>query len=223
MFYTWGVTSQVQSVMNNQAPNHNMRRLKRVMSETGLIYTLETDSERAKDNLLCNYCAAKLPALGDTGCKIYGDLFKMSERGVIPMIRACHSYQPIISFRPRLIGFSGRFNTFRIGNAWYQRLMPGVVVGLMNTQNSEVFARAVVERIEVGSFSQMCKEHASNNHMLLGMEPVAAGKKMEEILRQMYGRILQDNQDRLETTVIYMRNVLFEEHAEDHQHRAASG
>jgi len=93
----------------------------------------------------------------------------------------------------------------------------------MNSQKNELFARAVVERVETGSFREMCQQHASNNHMLLGMEPVAAAKRMEEILRQMYGRILQDNQDRLETTVIYMRNVRHERHAEDCQDRTASG
>lgn len=207
--------------MNNESPSSNMRRLKRVMSDSGLIYTLETDSERTKDNLLCNYCAAKNDTATEAACTIYKQLDQIEQSGVIPMIRACRAYQPIITFKPRLIGLDREFNTFRIGSAWYNRLMPGVTVGLMNSQTNEIFGKAIVQKVVSGGFEAMCAEHALNNHLMLGLSKETAAQRLEEILRKIYGKFIADQQAKLIATVIYLRNVNCD--AQDLQARAASG
>lgn len=192
----------------SQAPEKNMRRLKRVQTETGLSYTLETESERTKDNLLCNYCAWKVQTKDYPMCKTYSDMLDMQKDAKISvMVRTCATYQPIIAFRPKLMGFDGTFNTFRMGTAWFGRLMPGVIIGLMNAENDEIFAKAEVIKVVQGKFPDMCDQHAYMNHMLLGMEPEDASEKMRGIIRQAYGKFVHGNMDSSMATVIYLKNL----------------
>lgn len=193
--------------MDKNQPDSNMRRLKRVLTDRGLLYTLETETERARDNLLCNYCAAKVASPGFSACEVYSDLMEIQENtGAVAMVRSCKAYQPILVFRPPMVGLDGQFNTFRLGSAWFNRLLPGVIVGLVNASDNKVFGRARVLSVIDGDFDKMCEEHAYKNHMLLGKSREVAAKEMTKILRQAYGKIfaLQTNQ---KATVIYLERL----------------
>lgn len=192
----------------NAAPDKNMRRLKRVQTEVGLSYTLETAADQQKDNLLCNYCAWKVATPDYSICETYKNLSDMQQQhGVSMMVRTCPKYQPIIAFKPKLVGFDGTFNTFRMGLAWFGRLMPGVVVGLMNSDNDEIFGKAVVQKLYQGPFPKMCDEHAYMNHMLLGLEPDDASERMREIIRKAYGKFVRDSMETSMASVIYLKNL----------------
>jgi hypothetical protein len=192
----------------SEQPDKNMRRLKRVQTDAGLSYTLETAADQKRDNLLCNYCAWKATTPDHPRCESYSNLTELQESHKVGvMVRTCSKYQPILTFTPKLVGFDGYFNTFRIGLAWFGRLMPGVTVGLMNSHTEEIFAKAAVVKVVSGPFSEMSEQHAHMNHMLLGLEPDEASEKMRNIMRQAYGKFVRDDIMTRDATVIYLRNL----------------
>lgn len=186
-------------------PVANMRRLKRIPADDGLVYTLETEAEQRKDNLLCNYCGFKLPTAGHKGCKRFKELASHSGKGLGVIVRTCNIYQPILTFRPPLGAYEKEFNTFRLGSAWYNRVSKGTIVALYNVQSGEIFAKAEVTRMFHGALEEMCEEHASRNHLFIGDKKGNVAERMEKGIRQAYGHIVKDSS--VPCSVLYMRNL----------------
>lgn len=189
----------------SEKPIANMRRLKRIPSDEGLVYTLETQAEQRKDNLLCNYCGNKLPVVGFPGCPKYKELSGHQERGIGMMVRTCTIYQPLLTFRPPLGQYGKEFNTFRLGSAWYNRVSKGTTVALFNTESEEIFAKAEVTALYHGDLEEMCEEHASRNHLFIGDKKGNVAERMEKAIRQAYGHIIRSNH--VPCSVIYLRNL----------------
>jgi len=204
--------------MNDTALNTNLRRLKRVQTERGLAFTLETEADRKRNLMLCAYCAWSQETPDYQACSIYKELRGFESNGLVPVVRTCSRYQPVITFRPRLVGLDGVFNTFRLGVSWFNRLSPGVIVGLVNAETNEVFGKAKVLQVLHGSFDEMVEKHSHMNHLLLGMEPEEAASKMREIIARSYGKLVAANAQTI--TVVYLRNLKFNwpiTYADDHQ------
>lgn len=190
--------------MTESWPETNMRRLKRVQTEAGIAFTLETERERAKNNLLCDYCAWKREAPGYPACSIFEQVREVQKKGAVPMIRVCAQYQPVITFQ-KTGGLEGRFNTFRLGVAWFNRLTPGVVVGMANAKDDAIFGKARVIEVIHGPYEEMIDKHAYKNHLLVGLEPEDAAAKMKEIIPKSYGPLVVARASVL--SVIYLQNL----------------
>ncbi len=183
-----------------------MRSLKRIPGpKERLIYTLENKGEQAKSKILCDHCGARDAAPGYEACKIYKDLHDNSHEGIKLLVRTCPDFEPLLTFRPPLIGFEGEFNTFRLGTAWYYRIGPDVRTALVDTSTNTIFAKAIVTDVFVGSLAEMCDEHAYMNHTMIGLDQDDASQKMRKVIKQVYGMAGIDDSSQM--TVIYLRNL----------------
>lgn len=190
----------------NDNPISNMRRLKRIPSEGGLTFTLETKQEQKKNNLLCDYCGWKNQHGEYGSCEKYERMKRFGVHGLGVIVRSCPIYQPILTFRPPLGEYEAEFNTFRLGSAWYNRVSPGTVCALYDTMGKEIFGKAEVTETHHGDLEEMCDEHACNNHLFIGTDPEEAAEKMVVAIRQAYGHIVKQKED-LKCTVIYLNNL----------------
>lgn len=139
----------------------------------------------AKDDRLCRFCG-RLPT-----CAIAMRLGEMeSKLGITVPVVSCRPYRPVLAFRPPLEGFSGTFNTFRLGTSWYQRIPDGVIVVLWDTVTQRSFGLAkVIERV-VGSVEEMTFAYAHENHLFLGRERKEAADGLKRVLSRFYGKHL---------------------------------
>lgn len=193
----------------NSTVNLSMRRLKRVPSDNGLTYTLETATEQKKDNLLCNFCGWRDVGGPGTKCLKYRTLARYQKKGVGLLVRTCETFQPTLTFRMTKAmegGFQGEFNTFRLGSTWYNRVSPGTVCSLYDVGKSEVFGKAYVTETFNGDMTEMCHDHAWENHLFVGYDKIAAAEKMEDAMRKAYGHIM-DHRNNTLCTVIKMRRL----------------
>lgn len=184
----------------------NMRRLKRIPAENGLTFTLETLQEQKKDNLLCNFCGWQEKEAGYDECEKYKKLKRYESEGIAIAVRNCDVYQPILTFRPPLGYYKGKFNTFRLGSAWYNRISVGTVCALYDTSKNEIFGKAVVEEVHHGDLEEMCEDHAHRNHLFLKTDPDEATERMLGAINKAYGHIIKQKEDPT-CTVIYLKNT----------------
>lgn len=84
--------------------------------------------------------------------------------------KECRDFVPVIKFRPPIRGFSGRFNTFRMGNVWAKRASPGVIMGLANAKTEEIFGYAKVTEVHTGPKQDLAKLFALDNHNIRALE-----------------------------------------------------
>lgn len=190
--------------VNLEQPNSNMRRLKRIPADGKLVYTLETEADRKRDNLLCHYCAWKLPFDGYLQCPTFKRLYHYSDN-IGLLVRTCSEFQPILTFRPPTRGLDRTFNTFRLGTAWANRLSAGNTVGLMDAVEQKMLGKARVLSVFSGHIQEMCDEHADQNHAMLGTDRATASERMMKLIRQSYGKLPLAQTDQV--TVIYLENL----------------
>jgi len=188
-----------------------MRRVKRVPGPEGkLIWTLQTEAERKKDNLLCNFCSWKGPIKPYRTCKTYSTINKLQGQGLGVMIRGCNKYQPIMTFRPPLGNCDDLFNTFRFGGAWYNRVSEGTIVGLFDTVKGHFFGKGQVVEVHHGALEEMCDRFAHDNHLFIGDDPATAASKLYGAIEKVYGHLLATKEDP-KCTVIYIQRIGTEE------------
>ena len=187
--------------------NTSMRRIKRIPGPEGkLIYTLQTEAERKKDNLLCNFCSWKGPIKPFRTCKTYNTISKLQGNGLGVMIRGCNKYQPVMTFRPPLGNCDDLFNTFRFGSAWYNRVSNGTIVGLFDTVKGSFFGKGEVVEVHHGDLEDMCFHYAHDNHLFIGEDPAEAAGKLHGAISKVYGHVLQFQEDP-KCTVIYIQRI----------------
>jgi hypothetical protein len=102
-------------------------------------------------------------------------------------IGECGIYKPTISFQD-LTGVEGSFNTFRRGQGWFNRLIVGQAVGLLDSSKLRLFADATVESIECGPLSDMLEAHAAMNHLMKSQPEHRAIQKLHKVLQTIYGK-----------------------------------
>lgn len=111
----------------------------------------------------------------------------------------------VLDFSPPIVGMEGRFNTFRLGGAWYKRIQRGDEVLLLDTKEKIVFGIAVVVAKDKGTLKQMLSKQAFLNHTQLGKSKRKASVDLHSRILKRYGpKIATDN--RL-TTVILLRRL----------------
>ena len=188
--------------------NPSMRRLKRVPGENGLRFTLENATEQKKDNLLCNFCAWRDAVKGGSKCSKHSTFMRYQKNGIGLLVRTCEMYQPILTFRPTkkmAKGFQGNFNTFRLGDTWYNRVSPGVICGLYDANRNRLFGKAVVTATHNGNTEAMCYDHAYKNHLFIGEGQEEAANKMQDAMRSAYGHIMDHRKNDLCTVIDLQR------------------
>jgi hypothetical protein len=184
-----------------------MRRVKRVPGPKGkLIWTLQTEAERKKDNLLCNYCSWKGPIKPYRTCKTYQTINKLENDGLGVMIRGCNKYQPIMTFRPPLGNCDDLFNTFRLGGAWYNRVSEGTIVGLYDTVKGHFFGKGQVVEVHHGALEEMCDRFAHDNHLFIGGDPATAAPQLCGAIEKVYGHLMANKEDP-KCSVIYIQRI----------------
>lgn len=154
----------------------------------------------SRTRTLCNYCGALHE------CEV-----SREER------RECTEFLPLLAFRPPIRGFDGRFNTFRLGQAWTKRVVDGSRVALMDTKSHEVFAVAAITDVHSGDKRTMAEQHGANNHNVRVTGVPASEKVGDYMLRRLrnsFGKMIYENQS--DATVLYMRVMQWRgEHNED--------
>lgn len=190
----------------------SMRRLKRIPSDDGLVYTLETDTEQKKDNLLCNFCAWRDHHHPHKRCQKFRVLKRYQKKGVGLLVRTCNTFQPTLTFRltkKTASGFLEDFNTFRLGATWYNRVSPGTICGLYDTAKKAMFGKAIVTATHNGDMKDMCWEHAYRNHLFIGSDQEIAAGLMEKAMKRSYGHVM-NHRDNSICTVIDLHPLLDE-------------
>lgn len=182
----------------------NLNDISRIESADGILFH-HSSPWKDKRGSICDHCAATKPVVGFKSCGIFEANKALAKNNISPIYKSCAFFQPTISFRPKIVGVDGRFNTIRIGSAWSRKLHPGVVVALMNSETSEVFAKAEVESVVLGPLEQMLHLHARYNHSVLTVPSEEAPARLKSAIAKAYGeKVLEGNP---ETSVIYLKRI----------------
>jgi hypothetical protein len=160
-------------------------------------FTTETAVEQRKRQSLCEQCG-RAP-----DCSIWSTVQSITAAGtaIVP-IKVCRDFVPYLPFQSERGLKLPRYNTFRMGAAFYGRLYPGLRVILHNTTRKERIGLASVESLDVGTLRAMSEKHSVFNHMLIGEPHHSPSDRMFEVLRRSYGKLFVD-WDR-QATVIYL-------------------
>lgn len=170
---------------NRTAPDGDMRYIR--LKSSGYI------SKR----MLCDHCGSI------SQCEMED---KSRWRFSIVEYKECAKFQPVIIFRPPLIGLEDQFNTFRMGRAWFNRVKAGTRVALLDASKREVFGRATVIAVYYGSKALMQELHGPRNHLMLNLKFDDKHQMVEHfsgLCRRAMGNIIYENSDT--ASVIYMR------------------
>jgi hypothetical protein len=161
-------------------------------------FTTETAVEQRKRQSLCEQCGRQ------PDCTIWRSVSRITAEGtaIVP-IKVCRDFIPFLPFASERGLKLPRYNTFRMGAAFYQRLFPGLRVILLNSTRREAIGIAQVESLHVGTLREMSEKHSAFNHMLIGHPHHSPSERMFEVLRKSYGKLFVD-WDR-QTTVIYLK------------------
>lgn len=146
---------------------------------------------------LCQHCAR----LYD--CETAAMMRSMAQKGTELLVKTCRHYSFPIPFRDTQGLDRERFNTIRMGTAFYSRLRVGDRVGLLNGERTNL-GTAIVKELHCGPKDAMLMEFAAGNHLLLG-EPITraeAAIKMARILRNSYGKLVYENNDQVTVVVL---------------------
>lgn len=160
-------------------PDTNTRQIKRTAEG---LFTVEGLGELAKEKSLCAYCGRKR-------CSIRASIRKMSSEEIVPSIRACGEFVPVLAFSI-LKGLNlDAWNTIRVGQAWAKRLEPGMNVAIADMLNRKIVRHMTVVETYTDTIDRLCSDHAINNHAILadGLTHGEAPGMMRQILRNAYG------------------------------------
>lgn len=174
-------------------PSFDLRRLKRING----YYSVERAAQRNDDLELCHICG-KQPK-----CSLHREIEALRKRNEAKIeVRRCGYYRPILAFRDRTGLDARNFNTFRLGEAWYNRVREGTICAFGDAKTGEIFGAGRVVRLYKGPFKEMAKWHADMNHMLLHKMGVDAAEEIFRIMRNAHGTMFVTWERTV--TVIYM-------------------
>lgn len=146
------------------------------------MFSIETAAEQRRDDRLCFHCG-----IGFEACKIQSQVATRNlQLGIEAPVKRCGDFRPVLGFRPPFLGLESRFNTFRLGAGWGNRLIEGRLVVLADGRNGDHLGVARVESFEVGPLRDMLRRHATTNHMMLE-ESDDHVRKLAGVLRSHYG------------------------------------
>lgn len=120
-------------------------------------------------------------------------------------VRSCGHFRPVLGFAPPLNGFTGRFNTFRMGLAWVDRVRNGTIITLYDNKAREIFGSARVVDASYGPLERMLELHAAENHHIKASGHPQPERELFRIMRNLIGTsfVKLDRQ----TSVVIMERV----------------
>ena len=121
-------------------------------------------------------------------------------------VRACETFIPALGFAPPLLGLDGAFNTIRLGEAWFCRLLNHKgAVALVNTKTMEVIGLAKVRSVATDKLKTVLSNHAAANHLMLEEDAETAPDKLFHYILKNYGPHLVSHERK--ATVIYLERI----------------
>lgn len=137
-------------------------------------------------------------------CKINKKARLLAKEKAVIKIVECKDYVWPIVFRDTT-GTDAKFNTFRMGKAWSERLKIGDRVGLIDKEN-QLYGIAIVENVHLFAKEKALVEHGSKNHLMLEEDEANAPKVLAKVLRNSYGGLVYGNND-LISVIYFTREV----------------
>lgn len=159
------------------------------------------DEERNKATSLCEGCA-RYPDTCQTGRKVK-ESFSQDALHLIG-VYACAEFEAKLIFASPT-GFSGHYNTLRLGDA-SGKFKVGQVVALCDKQEN-VVQRARITDVIVGRKEMILAEHSARNHSM--KDDKGSPAHLAELLTKRMGRHYHSYQWKREPnmTAIYFRNI----------------
>jgi hypothetical protein len=102
------------------------------------------------------------------------------------VIGQCAGFLPVLSFQD-FTGLEGRFNTFRRGQGWANRVTPSGRVALFDLTGRALLGVARIEGVHVGPLGELLGEHAAMNHLMKARPEQEAPELLHRVLRRLYG------------------------------------
>lgn len=160
-------------------------------------FTTETAVEQRKRTSLCDQCARS------GYCDIWATVSRINaaQTAIVP-IKVCRDFQPFLPFQSERGLRLPRYNTFRMGSAFFGRFYPGLRLVLFNSVAKRAIGLAEVESMDCGPLRDMTEKHGALNHVLIEEKNANYSDRMFEVLRRSYGKLFVD-WDRM-ATVIYL-------------------
>lgn len=130
---------------------------------------------------LCGVCGA-LP-----DCNLSQALRTLGgQKNATVLVERCGGYLPVVSFQD-CTGLEGRFNTFRRGRGWANRVVLSGRVGIFDLAGKTMIGTARVERVESGPLGEMLAAYASMNHLMKAWPVQQTPALLHKVLRRLYG------------------------------------
>lgn len=167
----------------------NVRNVKRLDDGS---YSAITKAQKGIESL-CIRCA------NNSNCSELDQIQTLNKASA--KIISCLNYQWPIAFR-NVQGTEHKFNTMRLGKAWYSRLKKGDIVGLLNTSGI-LYGYAKVISTHLLEKSVAIRDHAIHNHLMLNKTREYALERFEKEMRASYGNMIYNNN--FEISVIYLQ------------------
>jgi hypothetical protein len=98
----------------------------------------------------------------------------------------CAGFMPVISFQDPT-GIFGRFNTFRRGRGWANRVVQGQRVALFDMAGRGLLGTAEVEIVEHAPLGELLEAHAPMNHLMKSKPEHEASALLHRVLKRLYG------------------------------------
>lgn len=119
----------------------------------------------------------------------------------------CKDMTFALKFNRPLRGFDlPLFNTFRIGEAWSKRLMPGSIVALVDSETDKPFSYAKVISVHCGGKESMARLYGQFNHNIQALKIVDnIATVMLNRLKNASGTLIYNNSDK--ATVVFLETI----------------
>ncbi len=169
--------------------NTDYRTLRWDDSMRATVETKQQISLRERKGTLCERCCLQL------SCKTLKTLRDLTEReGAVAGVERCDSFVVGLRFIDKTGTDLPRFNTFRFGKAWSERVWPGNQVGLIDG-DGRLYGTATVAAVRVLEKDAALRRFARQNHLMLPIKQTRAeaAERLRKTLRNLYGQLVVSN------------------------------
>lgn len=163
--------------------DENLRALKREGS-----FTL-TPLQRVRGHSLCDKCY--YGGIGSPYCPVNEGMRKQYDWAEYTVIK-CKMFVPPLFFMDDVGLNTEGCNTFRLGSAWGNRVLPGDEIALIHRPTSELIRVATVKQVLVREKMSAIRNHSHKNHTFIddGLSRGRAAKLMADLLPKLNGPLI---------------------------------
>ena len=173
----------------------NTRSLRKI--DNGAFTVTPKSQDRTGKVTLCDICGSK------NTCPVRATMLTLAST-VKADIQTCKIYVPPLKFVSQVGLGNPKFNTIRLGSAWFDRLSIDDVVALINKDN-KLIEYARVTKVVAGKKAHILKHHGANNH--LAMEQIGSVTEranwLADKIPNIFGKMMWDAASSI--TAIYLK------------------